>query len=214
MSFASTHLMIKRHRVTGLMYFCKTTAQDPFKYQGSGRYWKNHLKKHGRHVDTIWSQLFTDKNDIVEFALFFSDFHDIVKHRDPNGKKTWANEVPEDGLQGGQNRGMSGPGITNYGNTHTEEAKKTMALFGDSNGMYGKNHTLDSIEMMKKNRPSQTGSKNPVARPCHTPNGWFDTVREATKNESISEPTLRTRLQSTDEKYKEYYYKGNENETI
>lgn len=105
MNFKPTYLMIKRHRVTGLMYFCKTSTRDPLKYHGSGNYWKKHLKAHGRLVDTIWYQQFDSKEDLVEFALFFSEFHDVVAAT-KNGKKIWANEVPEDGLQGGQNRGM------------------------------------------------------------------------------------------------------------
>lgn len=108
MNFQPTYLMIKRHRVTGLMYFCKTATRDPLKYHGSGKYWRKHLKVHGRLVDTIWYQQFDSKDDLVEFALFFSEFYDIVSDT-KDDKKTWANEVPEDGLQGGQNRGMPGP---------------------------------------------------------------------------------------------------------
>lgn len=108
MDFQSTYLMIKRHRVTGLMYFCKTVTCHPLKYHGSGKYWKKHLKIHGRLVDTVWYQRFDDKEDLVDFALFFSEFHAIVSET-KNGKKIWANEVPEDGLQGGQNRGMPSP---------------------------------------------------------------------------------------------------------
>ena len=100
--------MIKRHRITGLMYFCKTSTRDPLKYHGSGVYWRNHLKIHGRHVDTIWHQYFHNKDDLMEFALFFSEFHDVVRAT-RDSKKIWANEVPEDGLQGGQNRGMPSP---------------------------------------------------------------------------------------------------------
>jgi hypothetical protein len=104
----STYLMIKRHQDTGLMYFCKTATRDPLKYHGSGKYWKKHLKLHGTNVDTLWYQYFTDKDDLVEFALFFSEIYNIVSATHC-GKKIWANEVPEDGLQGGQNRGMVSP---------------------------------------------------------------------------------------------------------
>ena len=108
MNFVPTYLMIKRHQITGLMYFCKTGTRDPLRYHGSGKYWKNHLKVHGRHIETLWHQRFDDKENLVEFALFFSEFHDIV-HAMVDGRKIWANEVPEDGLQGGQNRGMPSP---------------------------------------------------------------------------------------------------------
>ncbi len=99
--FTPTYLYIKQHTKTGLKYFGKTTGTEEwllFKYLGSGRYWKYHVKKHGaEYVKTIWYNLFTDKDDLVEFALFFSDELDIVN------SKLWANVNPEDGLMGGSN---------------------------------------------------------------------------------------------------------------
>lgn len=41
----------KIHNKTGLKYFGKTT-QNPYTYQGSGKRWKNHIKKHGYDVTT------------------------------------------------------------------------------------------------------------------------------------------------------------------
>ena len=49
-----TYLYIKQHSVTKLKYYGKTT-QDPCKYNGSGTYWKNHLKVHNKQfVETLW----------------------------------------------------------------------------------------------------------------------------------------------------------------
>jgi hypothetical protein len=106
--FKPTWLYIKRHRLTGLKYFGKT-VRDPIKYAGSGRYWKKHIKIHSRDIETIWCELFTDKELLVEFAKLFSEFYNIVGDIDINGNKIWANEVPEDGLQGGQNAGLPSP---------------------------------------------------------------------------------------------------------
>lgn len=39
------HLYIKTHNTTGLKYFGKTT-KDPYKYLGSGKHWRAHLKIH------------------------------------------------------------------------------------------------------------------------------------------------------------------------
>lgn len=101
--------MIKRHKDTGLLYFCKTSTRDPLKYTGSGKYWKKHLRIHGKNVDTVWYQLFETKEDLVEFALFFSEFNNIVSDVDSCGKKIWANEIPENGLDGGGNKGVASP---------------------------------------------------------------------------------------------------------
>lgn len=106
--FAPTWLYVKRHRLTGLKYFGKT-IRDPIKYIGSGRYWKNHINIHGRDVETVWCELFTDKNSLIEFAELFSEFYNIVNEVDINGNKCWANEIPENGLQGGQNAGLPSP---------------------------------------------------------------------------------------------------------
>ena len=111
-SIPPTVLYIKQHSITGLKYFGKTT-QDPLKYKGSGIYWTNHIKKHGRkHVINLWiSEPYTDSITITEFALAFSKEHNIVE------SKLWANIEPENGLNGGgSNKGIS----------HSEESKQKM----------------------------------------------------------------------------------------
>lgn len=92
----STFLYIKKHSVTGLLYFGKTDKKDPYLYNGSGKYWKKHLRKHGsNHVETIWvSEPFTDKDDLIEFATFFSEEFNIVN------SKRWANLILENGIDG------------------------------------------------------------------------------------------------------------------
>jgi hypothetical protein len=89
-----TYLYIKQHSVTGLKYFGKTTA-DPYKYTGSGTYWKSHIKKYDKkHIVTLWvSEIYTDTS-ISEFALQFSVNNNIVESSE------WANLIPENGLDG------------------------------------------------------------------------------------------------------------------
>lgn len=92
MDFIPTWLMIKQHRVTGLKYFCKTYIGNPVTYKGSGVYWKKHLKKHGKFIDTIWFQLFYDRDEIIEYATKFSIDNNIVESED------WANMIIETGI--------------------------------------------------------------------------------------------------------------------
>lgn len=96
MTFTPTILYIKQHSKTGLLYFGKTCKHDPYEYLGSGRHWMKHITTHGRKfVITLWvSDTFMDKNDLIEFAEFFSDFFDIVKNR------KWSNQRPENGIDG------------------------------------------------------------------------------------------------------------------
>jgi hypothetical protein len=95
-----TYLFIKQHKITGLKYFGKTTKSDPYTYTGSGKYWKRHIKKYGHYeIDTIWCELFTDKNKLIDFALNFSKENNIVN------SKEWANLKEENGLDGGMEKG-------------------------------------------------------------------------------------------------------------
>lgn len=96
MGFTVFYLYVKQHQITGLKYFGKTIKTDPISYKGSGKYWRNHIKKHGReHVITlnIWS--FESQNECSMFALKFSKDNDIVK------SKEWANLCFENGTDGG-----------------------------------------------------------------------------------------------------------------
>lgn len=97
--YKPTWLYIKQHSVTGLKYFGKT-IRNPNLYRGSGKYWIQHINKHGvGFVTTLWTEKFESKEDLVEFSLFFSEFHDIVSSIE------WANLMIENGLDGG---GISG----------------------------------------------------------------------------------------------------------
>ena len=91
-----TYLYIKQHSVTKKKYFGKTTNLDPYTYNGSGKHWSRHIKKHGKeHIVTLWvSDLYYDTS-IIDVALKFSSDNDIVK------SKEWANLEPENGLNGG-----------------------------------------------------------------------------------------------------------------
>jgi hypothetical protein len=107
-----TYLYIKEHSITGIKYFGKTTSVDPYKYLGSGKYWNNHIKKHGKeHVKTIWvSEPFIDKSRLVEFARLISEEMDIVK------SDKWANLQEENGIDGAP-----------VGFNHSDISKKKMS---------------------------------------------------------------------------------------
>lgn len=90
-----TKLYIKRHSKTGMLYFGKTTQSDISLYKGSGKRWLNHINVHGpEFVETVWVEEFTNKEELVSFALAFSELFDIVS--DPG----WANLMEENGLDG------------------------------------------------------------------------------------------------------------------
>jgi len=85
--FIPTFLYIKEHPITGLKYFGKTTGTEKYlleEYLGSGDYWEDHLRIHGKQVDTPWYCLYTEKEELVKFALMCSEQWDIVKAKELN----------------------------------------------------------------------------------------------------------------------------------
>lgn len=92
--FKPTYLYIKTHNITGLKYFGKTTAKDPYKYEGSGIYWNRHLKVHGKDISTEIIGYYTDKEECLRVAIKFSIENNIVESDD------WAN-LKEERLDGG-----------------------------------------------------------------------------------------------------------------
>jgi uncharacterized membrane protein len=88
------YLMVKTHRITGLKYLCQTKQSDPYKYTGSGKYWKNHLKVHGKHIDTEILRECITKQELSEWGRHYSELWNIVESSE------WANLKPETG-QGG-----------------------------------------------------------------------------------------------------------------
>jgi len=118
--FMPTYLYIKTHNITGLKYFGKTVKSNPYSYTGSGEYWLNHLKIHGKDISTEIIGFFENKEKCVEVAVNFSKENNIVNAINESGKKIWANQVLENGLDGGDT------GRNNY-EPHTEETKQKIS---------------------------------------------------------------------------------------
>lgn len=185
-----TYLYIKEHYITGLKYFGKTYERDPKKYLGSGIYWKNHIRKHGKEfVRTTWSQLFTDENELVEFATNFSIQNNIVE------SKEWANLKIENGLDGGMEKGwwteeqleknrqsnlkyykdhpekikhLSKKAKDNWNNLSDEEKKKRKEQFLEarklSTGSKGKNWKLSEETKKKQSKPKSENHKLNISK--------------------------------------------------
>lgn len=151
-------LYIKTHNITGLKYFGTTTAVDPAKYNGSGKYWIRHLRKHGNDVSTIiYKQYDCVCEELIIDALAFSEENNIVNSNE------WANLIPENGYDGGTTG--CAVYIDEHGNNiliNVEEAKARNLIAeskgrryssdvnnkkscpGELNGMYGKIHSDDA----------------------------------------------------------------------
>lgn len=146
-------LYIKTHKSTGLKYFGKTSS-DPFSYQGSGVYWKQHLKKHGKECSTEIYGEYEDFESLVKDAITFSIENDIVS------SDNWANLTLEHGLDGftswqtfsQETREKISKNISESlkGNRLSEETKRKISLAksgrmtGEDNHFFGKTHTPEA----------------------------------------------------------------------
>lgn len=156
LDFYPTYLYIKQHSITGLKYFGKTVGNEKYlleTYKGSDNYWLNHLRIHGRqYVTTTWFKLFTNKDELVAYASFFSKEEDIVNAKDANGKKIWANEKLENGLDGGT------PGLY-----HSEEYKQQQSarMLGKNKGKpsFFKNKIRPSLSVALRGNNNGAGNK-------------------------------------------------------
>jgi len=153
-TFLPTYLYIKQHNITGLKYFGKTVKSDPVKYNGSGHYWKLHIKEHGRDISTVWYTLFTDELSLTEYALNFSMENNIAESAD------WANLKPENGLDGGcvgTHRSESTKQKLSIANKGKKQSDETIQKRAKSNT--GKIHgpiTKETREKIKEARKLQT----------------------------------------------------------
>lgn len=81
------YLMIKTHMVTGLKYLCKkvtTSDSKAISYLGSGTRWNNHLKVHGKHINTeILIKYNLDKiEEFSKLCIDYSNKFNVVKSSD------------------------------------------------------------------------------------------------------------------------------------
>ena len=171
--FKPTWLYVKQHVDTGLKYFGKTTAQDPYKYNGSGQYWMRHLNSHGKNIITVWCELFTDKDLLIEYAKKFSIENNIVESKD------WANLIPEAGHEDGG--GVKG----RVGKPHTEETKQKLRESRKLQDapMLGKLHKEESKEKIRQKRSIQIISEESNVKRSNALQGY---VHSEERNQKIS----------------------------
>jgi ribosomal protein L37AE/L43A len=108
-------LYLKTHNITKLKYLGMTT-QDPYRYSGSGVYWKKHIKKYGSDIDTKILKECQTYDEITYFGKYYSDLWDIVNSTD------FANLVPE--------LGENSSGMKNKKHSKESKLKTKQSLLG------------------------------------------------------------------------------------
>jgi len=95
-------LYIKTHKITGLKYLGQT-KENAFKYNGSGKDWKSHLKKYGKEHYTEILRECQSKEELSNWGRYYSQYYNIINAQDDYGNKIWANRIPETGTGGQSN---------------------------------------------------------------------------------------------------------------
>lgn len=124
--------MVKIHNKTGMKYLCITKKDDWQKYKGSGKYWMNHLKKHGSDIRT---ELIYECDDYFEFLVVCratSDHLDVVLSEE------FANIVPETGYNNNDGK----PNIVLFWEYASEELKRN--IIEKRRVLQKKNHWIHS----------------------------------------------------------------------
>ena len=157
------YLLVKTHSVTGMRYLCKrvtTSDSKAISYLGSGTRWNNHLKVHGKHINTEILVKY-DLDRIEEFSklcIDYSNKFDIVKSDD------WANLIIETGKPGTKIDIYCGDKGTFFGKKHTEETKEKISIAnrGDNNVMRRRPEILLKL-IVTKNKPENKEKQRLIA---------------------------------------------------
>jgi hypothetical protein len=163
-------LYIKQHNKTGLRYFGKRTCElkeEVLIYNGSGKYWARHLEEHGNAITTLWCAPFVDRSDLIEFATFFSEFYNIVDAT-VDGKKLWANLIPENGLDGApKGCKMPSTSISNILNKKGKPSPLKGVPTGKPNlGVAKANKLRTGMPSSRKGKPNGLEGKTYIKKVC------------------------------------------------
>ncbi len=132
------YIYVKTHK-TGLKYLGHTTSKNPHTYAGSGKYWKLHLKKHGKEYTTEILKECSTKEETKYWGEHYSKLWNVV------ASPEWANLKEESG-EGGW------PKDAHLGKSHSAESKDKMskARKGVPNPKNSIPKTVDQKEHLRK----------------------------------------------------------------
>jgi hypothetical protein len=172
----------------GLKYLGKT-ERNPFKYVGSGTYWKKHLKKHKFTYEDIKTTILfetTNKEDLKNKGIYYSELYDIVD------SKEWANLRTEEGDGGDTSKFID-----------WEKFNSVSRLRGD------KHWTRNMSEKQKELLSNQIkGNKNPACRP-----DVREKIRQKALGRTFSEE-IKQKMSENRKAEKNFYYGKKHTEEI
>ena len=157
------YLMVKTHTITGLKYLCKkvtTSDSKAISYLGSGTRWNNHLKVHGKHINTeIIVKYELDKiEEFSKLCIEHSNKFNIVKSDE------WANLIIETGKPGTKIDIYCGDKGTFFGKKHTEETKEKISIANrGNNNVIRRRPEILLKSIVTKNKPENKEKQRLIA---------------------------------------------------
>jgi len=168
--------MIKTHCKTSLKYLCKKSTDkvdECYSYLGSGKYWKDHLKKHGKDIVTEILEVCNTKEELTEKGIYWSKKLNVVKSED------YANLIEE--------RGDGGPTMLGRHLTVEQIKKQKRGL-----KKWWKNIKQSENEEDRQNRKAKW-AKNRADFIYVTPYGKFIGASKAAKAIGLTSSIIRKR---------------------
>ena len=165
------YLYLKTHNISGLKYLGKTT-RDPQKYLGSGKVWRDHLKKYGNNIHTEILLETESQTEIERMGKYYSELWNVVE------SKEFANLVPEHGDGGSRKdypgyklgianrKSLAGKNNPNYASVYKlVSPQNQMYLVESKIGLrqFCKDHNLSFsmfVRCMAERRPNSKYGKN------------------------------------------------------
>ena len=189
------YLMLKTHCKTSLKYLCKKSTnklEECYSYLGSLKYWKKHLKKHGKDIITEILEVCNTKEELTEKGIYWSKKLNVVKSEE------YANLVEE--------RGDGGPTMLGRKITPIQKKRQKKAL----------NSYWSSIPKERRKQRSDANRKGHEMYRYITPMGIFTNGFVAAKACNCSNVTVLNRcVKDVDKKItsKKYWRFGWKNKT-
>lgn len=146
------YLYVKTHNQTGLKYLGKTTDSDPHAYPGSGLYWTDHLRTHGKDYSTEILLETEDPDQIRTVGQYYSTLWNVVE------SDAWANLQPEEGqgFVSGKYHHSKRPGYQNPAKLPENRQRASDRMLAMSDRHWAKSD---------KFKANMSGDRNPVHLP-------------------------------------------------
>lgn len=163
------YLYLKTHNVTGLKYLGKT-KQNPFKYEGSGVLWSEHLKKYSNDVTTVVLKECNTNEEIRYWGIYYSELWDVVNSKDfANMKRecgdNWDDQPIPDQIKKKISKSLLG---RKHDPKTKEKISQSLLVKNSSRDKHHNKDRKQSVDERNMRKTLNSGSGNPMFGKQHS----------------------------------------------